>query len=83
MEIQTFGIDISEHSINAAEDFGKKGNADLNIKLGETTQDLKFSVEAVNCVGCCGQSPVITIGDDIYGYMKQTMVADIIKEFKQ
>ena len=55
----------------------------LGIKLGETTKDLKFSVEAVNCVGCCGQSPVITIGDDIYGYLKQTMVVDILKEFKK
>jgi NADH:ubiquinone oxidoreductase subunit E len=55
----------------------------LGIKLGETTPDLQFSIEAVNCLGCCGQSPVITVNDEIYGYMKQAMVPDILNEYKQ
>jgi len=54
----------------------------LGIKLGETTPDLKFSIEAVNCLGCCGQSPVMTANDEIYGYMKQAMVPDILREYK-
>lgn len=54
----------------------------LNIKLGETTQDLKFSLETVNCLGCCGQSPVVTANDDIYGYMKQAAVSDILEKYK-
>ena len=54
----------------------------LGIKLGETTPDLQFSIEAVNCVGCCGQSPVITVNDEIHGYMKQAMVPDILNEYK-
>jgi NADH:ubiquinone oxidoreductase subunit E len=54
----------------------------LNIKLGETTQDIKFSLEAVNCYGCCGQSPVLTVNGDVYGYMKQAMVSEILKKYK-
>ncbi len=54
----------------------------FDIKLGETTQDLKVSIEAVNCLGCCGQSPILTTNDDIYGYMKQAMVSDILKKIK-
>ena len=54
----------------------------LGIKLGETTPDLQFSIEAVNCVGCCGQSPIITSNDEIHGYMKQAMVPDILNEYK-
>ena len=54
----------------------------LGIKLGETTPDLQFSIEAVNCVGCCGQSPVITANGEIHGYMKQAMVPDILNEYK-
>lgn len=52
----------------------------LKIKLGETTPDLRYSLEAVNCVGCCGQSPVMTANDSIYGYMKKNMVSDILKQ---
>ena len=55
---------------------------ELNIKVAGTTKDLKFSLETVNCLGCCGQSPVVTVDEDIYGYMKQTKVHEIIKQYK-
>ena len=54
----------------------------LNIKVDETTEDLQFSLETVNCVGCCGQSPVIMVNDDIYGYMKPAMVSEILQQYK-
>ena len=54
----------------------------LNIKAGGTTEDMKFSLETVNCLGCCGQSPVVTVNDDIYGYVKQTKVPEIIEGYK-
>lgn len=55
---------------------------ELNVKLEGTTEDLKFSLETVNCVGCCGQSPVVTVNEDIYGYMKQTKVPEIVRQYK-
>ncbi len=55
----------------------------LNIKVGGTTEDLNFSLETVNCLGCCGQSPVVTVDDEIYGYMKQTQVPEIVEQYKQ
>ena len=55
---------------------------ELNIKDGGTTDDLRFSLETVNCVGCCGQSPVVTVNEDIYGYMKHTQVPKIINQYK-
>lgn len=54
----------------------------LNIKVDETTEDLKFSLETVSCLGCCGQSPVMTVNDDIYGYMKRAMVSEILRKYK-
>ena len=54
---------------------------ELSIKVGESTEDLKYSLETVNCIGCCGQSPVITINEDIYGYLKHTMINDILKRY--
>lgn len=54
---------------------------ELSIKLGETTDDLKFSLETVNCVGCCGQSPVVTVDEQIHGYIKQTNVPKILKQY--
>jgi heterodisulfide reductase subunit A len=54
---------------------------ELNIEVGDVTEDKKFSLETVNCVGCCGQSPVITVDEDIYGYVNQTMVTDVLGKY--
>jgi len=54
---------------------------ELNVEVGDMTEDGQFSLETVNCVGCCGQSPVITIDDDIYGYVNQTMAQDLLGKY--
>jgi NADH:ubiquinone oxidoreductase subunit E len=54
---------------------------ELKIQAGETTEDLLFSLETVNCIGCCGQSPVVTINDDIEGYVKQAQVPKILQHY--
>jgi len=54
---------------------------ELSVDVGGTTDDLKFTLEKVNCLGCCGQSPVVTVNKEIYGYMKQTQVPEIIKQY--
>lgn len=55
---------------------------ELHVGVGGTTQDSKFSLETVSCLGCCGQSPVVTVGEDIYGYMNQSKVAAILEKYK-
>ncbi len=40
---------------------------DLDLREGETTDDLRFSFETVHCVGCCSLAPVMVIDDDIHG----------------
>jgi len=55
---------------------------ELGIKVGTVTEDLKFGLETVNCLGCCGQSPVVTVGEDIYGYMKQSKVQAVLKNYQ-
>jgi NADH:ubiquinone oxidoreductase subunit E/NAD-dependent dihydropyrimidine dehydrogenase PreA subunit len=55
----------------------------LEIDAGGVTEDKKFSLETVNCVGCCGQSPVVTVDDDIYGYMKQTQVNKMVAKYTE
>ena len=38
----------------------------LNIEMGETTEDMKYTVEVVNCVGACAAAPVIVVNDKYY-----------------
>ena len=54
---------------------------ELNIEIGGVTEDEQFSLETVSCLGCCGQSPVITVDDDIYGYVNLTMIPDVLGKY--
>ena len=55
----------------------------LDIEVGETTPDGKFSLNCLRCVGACGLAPVVTVGDKTYGRVSPDGVADIIKEYKE
>ncbi len=55
---------------------------DLNIRPGETTEDIQFSLETVRCVGACSLAPVVMINEKVYGNVTTKMVADIIADYK-
>lgn len=46
-----------------------------------TTDDGKFSIEEVACLGCCTLAPVVQIDSKTYGHVKTTEVNDIIDDF--
>ena len=42
----------------------------LNIRAGETTPDLKFTIEVVNCVGACAMAPVMIVNNKYHGEVR-------------
>lgn len=50
--------------------------------VGETSPDMRFSLDVVRCVGACGLSPVMTINEDIYERVKPTKVAEILDRYQ-
>jgi len=38
----------------------------LGIKAGETTENLRFTLSTVNCVGACALGPTVVIDEDYY-----------------
>jgi NADH:ubiquinone oxidoreductase subunit E len=55
---------------------------ELKIKKGGTTPDELFGLDTVNCVGCCGLAPVITVGQDVHGKVKISSVPKIVKQYR-
>ncbi|MDH6343689.1 NADP-reducing hydrogenase subunit HndD [Parabacteroides sp. PFB2-12] len=53
----------------------------LDIKVGETTQDGLFSIDCLRCVGACGLAPVAMIGDQVYGRVTPEKVKDILSDY--
>ena len=54
---------------------------ELNIEVGTTTEDSKFTLEATRCLGCCGLAPVIKINEEIYGGLVPEDVPGIIARY--
>lgn len=50
------------------------------IKPGETDLDMKFSLETVNCLGCCALGPVMEIDGKTHGNMAPALIADVLKK---
>ena len=38
----------------------------LGIPAGDTTEDMRFTLETVRCIGCCSLGPVVTINEKVY-----------------
>ncbi|MCT4542500.1 MAG: NAD(P)H-dependent oxidoreductase subunit E [Vallitalea sp.] len=55
---------------------------ELQIEVGETTPDGKFSLTSLRCVGACGLAPVVMVGEKVYGRVEANMVKDILLEYK-
>ena len=55
---------------------------EIGVKRGETTPDLAFNLDTVNCLGCCGLAPVINVGKDVHGKLKQSAIPRLIKTYR-
>jgi len=53
----------------------------LEIEVGETSMDGKFSLSCLRCVGACGLAPVVQVGDKTYGRVAPDDVKWIIEEY--
>ena len=54
----------------------------LDIKVGETTNDEKFSLSSLRCIGACGLAPVVLVGEKVYGRVTLDSVKEILDEYK-
>lgn len=53
----------------------------LDIEVGQTSEDGKFSLSCLRCVGACGLAPVVQVGDKTYGRVAPDDVEEIIGEY--
>lgn len=53
----------------------------LKIGVGETTEDRKFSLETVRCLGACGLAPVMVIDHDTYGALNQKKAINALNQY--
>ncbi|MGM0688229.1 MAG: NADH-quinone oxidoreductase subunit NuoE [Bacillota bacterium] len=54
----------------------------LGIESGETTEDLRFTLEEVACIGACALAPVIMINDDPHGRLTLDKIEEILDSYE-
>lgn len=54
----------------------------LKIGPGETTEDKRFSLELVNCIGACDIAPAALINDRLYGDLTKEKIEEIVDGYK-
>ncbi|HOJ70559.1 MAG TPA: NADH-quinone oxidoreductase subunit NuoE [Syntrophorhabdaceae bacterium] len=53
----------------------------LNLQPGkDTTEDMLFTVETVNCLGACGLAPAMVINEEVYGQLTPERATEIIED---
>ncbi|MBW1646160.1 MAG: NAD(P)H-dependent oxidoreductase subunit E [Deltaproteobacteria bacterium] len=52
------------------------------IKPGETDLELQFSLETVNCLGCCALGPVVEIDGQTHGKMTPAATIEVLKNYQ-
>jgi NADH-quinone oxidoreductase subunit E len=52
----------------------------LEIKAGETTPDMAYTLETVACVGACALAPVVTINDEVFARMTPRKVSELLSD---
>lgn len=55
----------------------------LGIRDGETTADMKYTLESVACVGCCSLAPVVMVDEKTYGSLDRKKAVKIIDDLEK
>ncbi|MBC2721468.1 NADH-quinone oxidoreductase subunit NuoE [Desulfosporosinus sp.] len=55
---------------------------ELKIKDGSTTEDGRFTLEVVACIGACGLAPVISINNEVHGRLSPDKIAGILAKYE-
>ncbi len=53
----------------------------LEVETGETTEDGKFDIDRVMCLGCCALAPVVMVDDKTYSQMSVLKIQGILDEY--
>jgi NADH:ubiquinone oxidoreductase subunit E len=69
--------------VKGAEKILHKILKDLDVNKGDVTKDELFTVRDVRCIGACGLAPVLTVGEKVFGKVKEDMVDGILNQYKE
>ena len=68
--------------VKGGERLFNKVRDEFEVENGGTTKDMRFTLESVACLGCCGLAPAIMVNDEVYGKVKVSNIMKILEQYK-
>jgi len=56
--------------------------SEFKLEVGKVSDDRRFSLESVRCLGACGLAPVVVVGADTHGGVTPDRVVEILDRYK-
>lgn len=66
--------------IRGAQQILERLENELGVKAGETTPDLRYTLEKVACVGACSMAPVVAVNEKFHGGVKLTHMKKLLRD---
>ncbi len=54
---------------------------EFHVDVNQTTPDMRYTLEVINCPGTCGLAPVMCVDDDVHGIPEPAKAVEILKEY--
>ena len=68
--------------VKGIKDVMRRIETEYGLKDGETTEDRRFSLEGVRCLGACGLAPVMVVGGNTHGDVGSDKVIEILEKYQ-
>jgi NADH:ubiquinone oxidoreductase subunit E/CheY-like chemotaxis protein len=68
--------------VKGAEEIANKMKEGLGVEVGGITEDRKFSLESVRCLGACGLAPVVVVDKETYGSVNPVKAMELLKQYE-
>lgn len=69
--------------VKGAERVMDEVKAQLKVDVGESTDDMQFSLEEVRCIGACSLAPAVVVNEETYGQVAPKQIHGILHKYKK
>ncbi|MFO7715251.1 NADH-quinone oxidoreductase subunit NuoE [Desulfosarcina sp.] len=68
--------------VRGAERIRERLHESLHVADGQTTEDGRFTLESVRCIGCCSLGPVMKVNEDMHGRISTDEVEKVLGQYE-
>lgn len=68
--------------VRGAERIKEQISEQIHISDGQTTEDGRYTLETVRCIGCCSLGPVVKVNEDLHGRISTDEVGKVLDQYE-